>query len=232
MAAECKFSPIFYNMHRQCFSTWRAQRTAWTLWFSRYHHLYHELTSHSQRQDNSKLEIPQPNPHRHPKPGHRILGPRRHHRQHHPRPRPRQRLPTTTIIVSRGPQIPPLQHRQPAPRLLVRPRPRRNPLFPRRQRRRSQNPRTTHHPRPLHGLALRPPRLRGAGHRGRGPEPGHQAARVLRRDERGRGGGGGDAGDGGDGEEQCEHAGVGAGGGGVDGDLVGAVGVLGWCRVN
>ncbi len=140
---------------------------------------------------HSKLQIPRQSPHDSPEPGHSILGPSRHHRQHHRRPRPRQRPPRILILISRpGTQkTPPLQHRQPPPWLLALPRPIRNPLFPKRHRHRHRHQRQQpqkeqqkqqpHRPRPLPRLALRPPRFRRLGLRGRGQEPGHQVARLL-----------------------------------------------------
>ena len=126
-----------------------------------------------------ELEIPRQDPHGSPKYGHGILGPRRHHRPHHRRPRPRQRL-TRPITESR----PPLQPRQPLPGRLALPRPSSDSIFP--TRRQEQQLLHHHRTRPLRRLALRPPGFRGLGHRRRREEPGHQIAGFLHGHERRR----------------------------------------------
>ena len=141
-----------------------------------------QLTLIVQFSDHSKLQISRQSTLGSPESGHRILGPGRHHRQHHRRPRSRQcKQRQSSPIISLVTQIAPLQPREPLSRLLAHPRANRHQILPRPPRQRQERiPRT----RPLWRLARGAPGLGGVGHRRRGQEPGHQTARFLRRDER------------------------------------------------
>ena len=106
---------------------------------------------------------------------------------------------------------------------MAHPRPNSDPVL--RQRQPQQQP---HRTRSLQLLALSAPSLGSIGHRRHSPESRHQAAGLVQRHERGRSERRSDVGDGGHGEDEHEHEGVDGRGEGVDGDLVGAVEVLGF----
>lgn len=130
-----------------------------------------KLTSYPTLIDHSQFQISRQNPYRTPNSGHRILGPSRHHRQHHRRPRSRHRKHqfrqqnNPHLIIKRPLKPPPLQHRQPQPQRLAHPRPNRNRLlrllFLLHQQTRY------YRTRPLPRLALRPPRFFRPRHRRR-----------------------------------------------------------------